>query len=308
MTDLVNDMPVAGPAGGGRACAIVVTFNRLDCLKACLEAVRRQSRPVDHILVVDNSSSDGTREWLALQSDVEVILQGNVGNAGGQASGIARAMALGYDWMWCMDDDVAPLPQALSVQLEAGKKHDFINSYKQRNGARMFLYNWFNPRTVRKTGRPVVGDLQPVNFGHFEGLLVSRKVVERIGLPDTRTFVWGEDIIYGFLAHHAGFSCVLPLEPLFEKLIPENDERTSLGALYFRMRNRVLLFEYVRKEVGRPWLGYLYYAAYVIKQACLALPLAAEPRRKRLRIIRTALEDAAAGRWGAGRFFEVMSS
>ena len=41
---------------------IVVTFNRLDLLKICLEKISCQTLPFTHTIIVDNCSTDGTAE------------------------------------------------------------------------------------------------------------------------------------------------------------------------------------------------------------------------------------------------------
>jgi GT2 family glycosyltransferase len=45
-------------------CAVVVTYNRKDLLIECLDALCKQTRPVDAIYIVDNFSSDGTAQLL----------------------------------------------------------------------------------------------------------------------------------------------------------------------------------------------------------------------------------------------------
>lgn len=47
-----------------RIAAVVVTYNRLDLLKECINSIRQQTRKLDEIIVVNNSSTDGTLEWL----------------------------------------------------------------------------------------------------------------------------------------------------------------------------------------------------------------------------------------------------
>ena len=59
-----------------KVVAAVVTFNRLELLKQSINALRNQSKKPDAILVVNNSSTDGTGEWLE--------------RSGGQASGRAN--------------------------------------------------------------------------------------------------------------------------------------------------------------------------------------------------------------------------
>lgn len=44
--------------------AIVVTYNRVTLLKNCLDALSAQTYPLKKIFVVDNASSDSTKEFL----------------------------------------------------------------------------------------------------------------------------------------------------------------------------------------------------------------------------------------------------
>ncbi len=63
--------------------AIVVTYNRLELLRQCVEALRAQTAACD-ILIVDNASTDGTANWLASQPDLHCRNTGsNLGGAGG---------------------------------------------------------------------------------------------------------------------------------------------------------------------------------------------------------------------------------
>ena len=45
-------------------CAVIVTYNRLDVLKNSLAGIVAQTAKISTILVVDNNSTDGTREYL----------------------------------------------------------------------------------------------------------------------------------------------------------------------------------------------------------------------------------------------------
>ena len=73
------------------AC-VVVTYNRLGCLKQCLNALRNQSCQQFDIIVVNNGSTDGTKEFLDSQKDIIVIHQQNLGGAGGFYAGMKYMM------------------------------------------------------------------------------------------------------------------------------------------------------------------------------------------------------------------------
>lgn len=99
--------------------AVVVTYNRLNKLKNCIAAIKAQSVAVRFIHVVDNNSSDGTKEWLLENAErlniIPHILDYNGGGAGGFNVGIRAAYSAGADWTWVMDDDVYPKPDCLKA-------------------------------------------------------------------------------------------------------------------------------------------------------------------------------------------------
>ena len=60
---------------------IVITYNKLEYNKLCIESIRQYTEPDSYeIIVIDNHSTDGTVEWLQGQQDIKLIL--NSENAG----------------------------------------------------------------------------------------------------------------------------------------------------------------------------------------------------------------------------------
>lgn len=60
---------------------IILTYNNLNYNRICLDSIRKYtSAQTYEIIVVDNNSTDGTREWLKEQTDIKLILNDeNVG-------------------------------------------------------------------------------------------------------------------------------------------------------------------------------------------------------------------------------------
>lgn len=87
---------------------LIVTYNRLSDLKICVETVRKQTYKYFNILVVNNGSTDGTKEWLVQQADIITINQENLGGAGGFYTGMKYMYDNGYEWLVMMDDDGIP--------------------------------------------------------------------------------------------------------------------------------------------------------------------------------------------------------
>src|SRR5256885_7130786 len=100
-------------------CAIVVTHDRRHMLAECLQALAGQTQPADRVLVVDNASTDGTREMVERDHpEVDVLaLPTNEGGAGGFHEGMRRAYEDGAEWMWLTDDDTIPRADALEELL-----------------------------------------------------------------------------------------------------------------------------------------------------------------------------------------------
>ena len=96
----------------------IVNFNGMEALPATLEALRGLSHPVHGIMVVDNHSTDGSREWLQQQHpEVNCIaLTENLGSAGARNILLERADT---DWVFLMDNDISVAPDVLERLLEA---------------------------------------------------------------------------------------------------------------------------------------------------------------------------------------------
>lgn len=235
-----------------RICAVVVTYNRKGPLANCLRSLATQTRPPDSILVVDNSSTDGTDAMLA--EDFAAVstlrLPTNSGGAGGFHDGMKWAYERGFTWIWVMDDDVEAMPDALASLLEFRRLSDFI--HPRRITDRGLPFPWegvFDPTTLNKKSYPQDVSFEggrswiPVNYGCFEGALINRHVINRIGLPDKRYFLVGDDQIYG----HEATRCTNVIyinKVCFRRQLPVPDTITERRC-YIEFRNRFLTYEHL---------------------------------------------------------------
>lgn len=194
--------------GKGRVCAVVVTYNRQALLRECLQALQKQTRPIDTILVVDNASTDDTRQMLARDfPDVSVLaLDQNVGGAGGFHAGMKQAMHEGFNWLWLMDDDGRPATDCLQRLLSHAPQNDILVPLQQDSDGRAYGFSIWRNRQNDVTeaiskGQEFASD---VPIFHFVGPLIARTLVERIGLPRKEFFIWFDDIEYALRAYKKG--------------------------------------------------------------------------------------------------------
>lgn len=176
------------------ACAVVLTYNRLHTLRECLACVKAQTRLPDRILVIDNGSAADTADWLQDQEGIEVVtLQPNRGPAGGMKAGMEAAYERGFDWIWVMDDDSLPDPEALRRLLEVeGRGIGARNSLVlDKDDRKRLVFRLKDYQTIDDVPPLVEGHLMPWN-----GTLLHREVIRQLGYPRTELFLWGEETEY----------------------------------------------------------------------------------------------------------------
>jgi rhamnopyranosyl-N-acetylglucosaminyl-diphospho-decaprenol beta-1,3/1,4-galactofuranosyltransferase len=198
-----------------RIAAVVVTFNRLDLLRL-LVVTLAETDGLDEILVVDNASTDGTAEWLrsaeAGNDRLHArLLTDNTGGAGGFHEGLRWAVERGADLVWLMDDDGLPEPGCLKTLLAFDGALDFwgpvvvdeadperlVFPIRLPGGTRV-VHAMDDVRAAAADGL-IRGIVIP-----FNGVLLTRALVQEIGLPRAEFFIWGDDHEYRLRAERSG--------------------------------------------------------------------------------------------------------
>jgi GT2 family glycosyltransferase len=177
-----------------KAIAVVVSYNRQQLLSECITALRNQTQKLDAILVVNNGSTDNTESWLKDQPDVIFITQKNVGSSGGFNTGISWAFKNGYSWIWCMDDDGYPKEDALEKILAAETEPLCLRNCAviNKEDRKTFVWKTKNFATINDVDTNLI-----YGIGHpFNGTMIHRNIVERVGLPKASLFLWGDESEY----------------------------------------------------------------------------------------------------------------
>src|SRR5713226_3766389 len=92
----------------------VHTFNDAEVIDGTIRALGEQSYPIPEILLVDNASTDGTLDR-AFPSKVTILKNDqNLGTSGAVAAGMKYALLHGYDWIYILDADSSPGPDAIA--------------------------------------------------------------------------------------------------------------------------------------------------------------------------------------------------
>lgn len=119
---------------------IIPTFNRKETLKRAIQSVVMQSYTPYEIIVIDDGSDDGTKEWIKdNHANVKYIYQMNSGVSSARNKGIKFARG---DWIALLDSDDEWLPsklkdQANEIELNPAAKFLHTNEIWIRNGVRV---------------------------------------------------------------------------------------------------------------------------------------------------------------------------
>lgn len=176
--------------------AVVVTYNRKQLLSECLMHLQNQKAPLD-IIVVDNAGTDGTGDLFTAPPDnIHYFNTGtNLGGAGGFNYGIRKAYELGYKYIWVMDDDSMPQPDALTALLNAdnnlGGNYGFLSSkVLWTDGS---ICN-MNIQKITKWKRlKSFDEIQAIQYASFVSLFLTRDTIRQFGLPYKEFFIWSDD-------------------------------------------------------------------------------------------------------------------
>jgi dolichol-phosphate mannosyltransferase len=195
---------------------VIPTYNEADNIEKITSAVLTQ-QPNVHILVVDDSSPDGTgdiAEKLALDprwpGRLHVMHRETKDGLGrAYIAGFEWALERAYDAMVEMDADLSHDPMFLDSILKAGEKADVVIGSRYLNG--ISVINWPLRRILLSLGanhyvRTVTG--VPINDCTSGYRLYRRHVLESIGLSTIRSNGYSFQVEMSFRAHIAGFRIV----------------------------------------------------------------------------------------------------
>lgn len=304
-----------------RVLAVVLASQRAESLGDVLDAIARQTRPVDGVLVVDSDASPEVRATIgrhrAADPSIDVLELGfNAGSAGGFGAGLAEAAArTDVDYGFAFDDDAVPAPDCLERLLEAAGEVDAIGaigaaSHAPDGSLAWALHTDDDPEPIstlaelraRARGRPAL----PVSELAWHALLVPVTTVKRIGPPCSRLFMWYEDVEYGLRIRRAGMRLYVVPGAAVTHPAPPRTVGLRLGHVdvsvpvtspwksYLMIRNALL----VRHHHCGPRFWRVDLPLTLLRAAILAAVMPRPRLRTAREVILRSILDAARGRTG----------
>ena len=271
----------------------IVTYNSAQDIEDCLHAVQRQSFPLASIVVVDNASTDGTREVLARCGDgIRLILnERNNGFAGGQNQAIAASAP--SDYVLVLNPDVSLDPDYIAEIVAIMERDPRIGS------AAGMLVRADRPDTMDSAGLVLRQDRNAADLAAGEptadwtspreifGVSGAAAVYRRAMIEDVTDggqffdedfFAYKEDVDVAWRARHLGWTAVyVPSARAVHRRGWKPGGRRAVPIFVRRHSYQNRFFTVIKNEPAGPHLFLLLPRLLLIEAAKLCYILLFEP-------------------------------
>lgn len=306
-----------------RIGVVLVTCNRLACLRQALAAYERQTRLPDRVIVVDNHSTDGTAQFLAewqaapRNTDYQVCrLAENLGGAGGFAHGLEESLRQSFDWVLAADDDACPGADYLALLEAAALGNGAVADGEPAdgepaavagrvvNGGKTDLWHrrrihrgLLRVREVPVAEEEYTQEVFPIDEFSYVGVLLNCRAMARVGVTDAGYFLHYDDTEHALRLGAGGALLCVP------GAVIHHDTPVAPGQItwkhYYSLRNFLHMLgahfppRYCRVEA---------LVQYLKKGSLLAALLRGRTREER-RLCRAAIADGLRGRRGRHKLY-----
>lgn len=290
---------------------IVLNYNNREDTLECLRSLQHLTCRRVTVILVDNSSTDGTVEAVRHEYPQLTVIEtgANLGFTGGNNVGIDYALSSGAEYIMLLNNDTVVAPDMIDIMIDAMQQDPSIAV----SGPTIYYYD--QPEIVWSAGSRVdwkrgltsmlgigeedkgqFGQLpRPVDFVTGCALLARRDVWEQVGLLSNDFFMYYEETEWCVRAARAGFRIAhIPTAMMWHKISLEARE-TSPHTVYYMTRNRLLFLKHTHPSL-RTWLYIV--TEYARTFVNLSFRSRWQDRRHLRGVMLRAIKDYTTGRFG----------
>jgi len=237
-----------------RVTTIILNWNGMKDTLECIESVRNLDYPDMRIIVVDNGSTDDSTTVIRQRYPSITLLESkrNLGFTGGNNLGIVKALEMGTDFVWLLNNDTVVDRDALRNMVQAiGNSQDVgiaspVIYFQDPPGQVQFCgsyIDWERERIVKlNVGEPYPPDGVNVSLWGT-ALLIRSEVVERVGFLNDKYFAYHEDEDYSMRVARAGYRAIVVQEArVFHKNSRSTGSNDAPMQVFLRSRNLFFLW------------------------------------------------------------------
>ena len=194
--------------------SVVLNWNGWERTVSCLSALSQVQYPRLTMIVVDNGSTDHSPDRIRERFPGLAVLETgkNLGFAGGNNVGIRHAMQLGADYIWLLNNDAEPAPNALNELIKIAESNPLVGevgSVLVDPGPLGVIQAWGGGRASYWLGYNRESRVQQANdwFDYLTAasVLVRVGAFHEVGLLDERYFLYWEDVDFSFRLRARGW-------------------------------------------------------------------------------------------------------
>ncbi len=262
-----------------RVLVHIHAFNDGAVIDNLLDALRRQTRPADAFVVIDNASTDDTLDREFPEKAVVIRNATNTGSCGAVHIGLAHALKGGFDWTWVFDADSVPEADALANLLafydeltpeEQERVYMLASNMVSAPGAPQDRPMIFTNSGVEFVSVDPAERAMRIDFYKWSGALFRMEAMAKIGLPSPDYFIDFGELEFGYRASRLGLRGYLVVDSVVRqdvgrpagvvdniaRLGPFKFRQYNLSPLrcYYRVRNLIYFWVYERRPRQRRWV------------------------------------------------------
>lgn len=293
-----------------KLAVVLVTFNRLDKLKIALKCYENQTKDIEEVIVVDNGSSDGTKEFLNEWKEDKVnfkksivLLNENTGGAGGFYAGMKTVLknvhddTLKIDWIFVSDDDAFPENDALEKLCDYYEKISdkekesivalsgaVINQGQIHESHRSRIEkSKFRVKFVGVSKEEYEKDAFDIDLFSYVGTMMKVTALEKVGITNKDLFIYGDDNEHSIRLKKEG-RLVCVTNSRFNHDTPGVGNRSVGWHNYYNRRNQLyILKKYFPKR---------YLISRLLKRYIMDISFMSKYNKEERRLFKVAQNDA----------------
>jgi len=255
-----------------KIAVIILNWNGMAFLFACLGSLLKQDYPNLEIILVDNGSTDGSQVYVQgnFPSVRTILLDNNLGFDVPNNMAMKEAVSSGANYLFLVNNDVILASDAVSKLIHAGESDPTIGALgpvqlKYGDPTQIVsaggYYDWKRGIVVQNEAKP--SHNREVKFLSGAALMLKKTVLEKVGMLDEEYYFYGEDVDLCTRIINHGFKLVCVASSIVEHHVRGSTAKSPFHT-YHITRTRWIL---MRKHASL--FAWLYFIPFFVKNSLL---------------------------------------
>lgn len=235
---------------------VLVNYNGKKFLKKCIESIYNQTYKNILILIVDNNSTDGSVQWLAVNyPEIKVIAcKKNYGFSKGNNIGISYAMGHGADYILLLNVDTVIGQSMIGYLLEYANNTTVTvpKIYSDKNMKKIWyaggVMDFSNGRSYHKIQNR--GNIDEVTFACGCCMLIHKDIIAKVGMLNEKYYLYFEDTDFSIRLDKNNIKIkYIPKAEMWHRIGGSGGKNGSYIKSYYMTRNQLYFILKYKKDM-----------------------------------------------------------